>query len=106
MLPKSWQNKCETVKRTTKGNATRDKGEKCEDGIQNTKQPLLKAKGRRVEKKAMLKLQTANKIAGEMAINTVGHGQAKGPLFATVDQLVGQNWQQPQNKQQQQQQQK
>lgn len=78
---------------------------KCEDGIQNTKQPLLKAKGRRVEKKAMLKLQTANKIAGEMAINTVGHGQAKGPLFATVDQLVGQNWQQPQNKQKQQQQQ-
>lgn len=48
-----------------------------------------------------LKRQTANKIAGEMAINTVGHGRAKGPLLATVDQLVGQNCQQPQRKQQQ-----
>lgn len=67
------------------GTRERRKG-KCKDGIRNTKQPLLNAKGRRVEKKAMLKRQTANKIAGEMAINTVGHGRAKGPLFAKVDQ--------------------
>lgn len=55
-----------------------------------------KPKGRQAAGWKRLKRQTANKIAGEMAINTVGHGRSgqKGPLLATVDQLVGQNCQQ------------